>query len=127
MVIHILIIAGILLSGVTTFLFNTHIINPIVWMILTGLGLFIGYILFNTIFFERMIAAIQVKSNIGFLMYLADSFGYLGSVIIMIYKDYGNRNMHYETFFSNAVFISSILITMMMLFSMGYFIKKTNQ
>ncbi|MCX7743098.1 MAG: DUF5690 family protein [Flavobacteriales bacterium] len=125
--IQILIIAGILFSGIITFLFKAQFINPVIWMILTGLGLFIGYILFNTIFFERMIASIQVKSNIGYLMYLADSFGYLGSVIIMVYKDFGNKTMHYKTFFSNAVIIASFIITMMMLFSLGYFTKKINQ
>ena len=48
------------------------------WMQLVGLGLYMGYIPFNCIFFERMIATFKIKGNVGFLIYVADAFGYLG-------------------------------------------------
>jgi hypothetical protein len=38
--------------------------------------------------FERFLALTRDKGNVGFLMYLADSFGYLGYVAVMIWKNY---------------------------------------
>jgi MFS family permease len=119
--IHGLVIGGLFISMISTFLFNLKILDAVSWMILTGLGLFMGYIVFNTIFFERMIATLQVKSNIGFLMYLADSFGYLASVFIMLYKDFGEKNMQFSMFFSQSMLLFSSLVIILMIGSVIYF------
>ncbi len=47
-------------------------------MILIGTGLYISYVPFNALYFERMIATYKVQSNVGFIMYISDAFGYLG-------------------------------------------------
>ena len=119
--IHGLVIGGLFISMISTILFKLKILDAVSWMILTGLGLFMGYILFNTIFFERMIATLQVKSNIGFLMYLADSFGYLASVFIMLYKDFGEKNMQFSMFFSQSMLLFSSLVIFLMIGSVIYF------
>ncbi len=38
-------------------------------MILVGLGLYTGYIPYNAIFFERLIAVFRMSGNVGFLIY----------------------------------------------------------
>jgi hypothetical protein len=48
------------------------------FMVACGIGLYVPYVAFHTTVFERFIAAAKRPCNIGFLMYLADSFGYLG-------------------------------------------------
>ncbi|MCX6299369.1 MAG: DUF5690 family protein [Bacteroidetes bacterium] len=75
-----IIVFGFLLAGVSSILFIKHLINPFVWMTLVGMGLYIGYIPYNCILFDRLIATFRISGKVGFLMYLADSFGYLGSV-----------------------------------------------
>ena len=75
---HYLVIGGFLLAIISSLLFKMGWINPVVWMTATGFGLYIGYVPINCMVFERLIAAFKQKGNIGFLMYLADTFGYLG-------------------------------------------------
>jgi hypothetical protein len=59
------------------------------FMTLIGLGLYLPYTAFHTAIFERLLAMTRERANIGFLMYVIDSFGYLGYVAIMLYKNFG--------------------------------------
>jgi hypothetical protein len=51
--------------------------DPLAFMVLLGLGLYLPYVAVHTTVFERLIALTREKGNIGFLMYLADTVGYL--------------------------------------------------
>ena len=53
-------------------------------MVLHGLGLYLPYVAVHTTIFERLIAMTRDRGNIGYLMYLADAFGYLGYVVVML-------------------------------------------
>ncbi len=53
------------------------------FMVLLGLGLYLPYVAVHTTLFERLIAMNRDPGNIGYLMYLADAFGYLGYVGVM--------------------------------------------
>lgn len=60
------------------------LIGPFAFMVLTGMGLYLPYVSVHTTLMERMLALTRAKGNIGFLMYIADSIGYLGYVAIML-------------------------------------------
>lgn len=62
-------------------------ISPFWFMVLIGLGLYLPYVLVHTTLFERIMAVTPDKGNIGYLMYLADSMGYLGYVVLMVLKN----------------------------------------
>ena len=53
------------------------------FMVLTGLGLYLPYVLVHTTLFERLMAVTRDGGNLGFLMYLADSaaFSYVGLIL----------------------------------------------
>jgi hypothetical protein len=85
-VVHFVIGAGFTIAGAASILFITGRMNGALWMQLTGLGLYMAYIPFNCIFFERLIASFRIAGNVGFLIYFADAFGYLGSVVVMLSK-----------------------------------------
>lgn len=105
MINHYIILAGFTLALVSTLLFHNHHINAVVWMIMIGTGLYLSYVPFNALYFERMIASYKVKGNVGFIMYIADAFGYLGSVIVLFVKQFIGLQVSWTTFFVNAVFI----------------------
>jgi MFS-type transporter involved in bile tolerance (Atg22 family) len=86
-IIHIMIIFGCVLIGAATILFALGLISPMVWMTLAGLGLYLGYVPYNAVFFERLLASFHYKGNVGFLIYVADSMGYLGSVSVLLIKE----------------------------------------
>jgi hypothetical protein len=54
------------------------------FMVLLGTGLYLPYVAIQTTTFERLIAINRDRGNLGFLMYLADSAGYLGYALLMI-------------------------------------------
>ncbi|HEX5112859.1 MAG TPA: DUF5690 family protein, partial [Saprospiraceae bacterium] len=121
---HFIIISGLALIGLSTILFERQIINAPLWMTLIGLGLYLGYVPFNSIFFDRLIASFQYVGTVGFIMYVADSFGYLGSVGVLLYKEFGYASSSWLEFFTVAGYVISILGSLLILGSMIYFINK---
>jgi len=58
------------------------------------------------------------------LIYLADSFGYLGSVGILFYKNFSYPNISWLVFFKSGSIIISIAGLILTISSMIYFYKK---
>lgn len=127
MVNHIIIGLGMVLIGVSNFLFEASMISAPLWMILVGIGLYLGYIPFNSIFFDRLIATFKYIGTVGFIMYVADSFGYLGSVVVLFYKEFGQANLSWLDFFISGGYIISVAGTLLILGSMLYFHLKHKQ
>jgi hypothetical protein len=94
------------------------------WMTLVGLGLYMTYIPFNSILFERMLASFKYAANVGFLIYLADSFGYLASVSVLLTKTVLKLNINWLQFYTSLVLITSIGGGLFILFSIIYFNRK---
>ncbi len=121
---HIIIVAGFLMAGISSFLFINHFISPFLWMTLVGLGLYMGYIPFNCILFERLIATFKVGGNVGFLMYISDSFGYLGSVAVIVSKTIFSNKLPWATVYSHSVMYLSIIGVVGTFLALQYFNKK---
>ncbi|NOT77253.1 MAG: hypothetical protein HOP08_20200 [Cyclobacteriaceae bacterium] len=121
---HLIVITGMIMVGVSTIAFENKLIEAPTWMVLVGMGLYFGYIQFNSIFFDRIIATFKYVSTIGFLMYLADSFGYVGSIGVLLFKEFGNTNLSWLEFFISAGYILSIAGTILISISLVYFIWK---
>jgi hypothetical protein len=118
---HLLILSGMLLVGISSYLFDNNLISDPVWMILLGLGLYLGYVPFNSILFDRLIATFKYVSTVGFLIYLADAFGYLGSIGVMMYKEFGQPNLSWLEFFIGAGYVMSVVGSVLIIASMIYF------
>jgi len=80
---------GLLMLSGAYFLFNREMIGGENWYLLVGLGAYLIFVPFQTVVFERLIAALSLKGNAGFIMYIADSSAYLGSVILIVIKEGG--------------------------------------
>jgi MFS family permease len=121
---HVLIIGGFLMVGLATWLFQEELIDPNLWMILTGIGGYMGYIPFNCLLFERLIATFRYVSNAGFLIYVADAFGYTAAIGIMLYKDSFDLNGSWTDFFADASWLMMIVGTILTIASLIYFVNK---
>ncbi|WP_206512890.1 DUF5690 family protein [Flagellimonas beolgyonensis] len=116
---HWLLLLGIVVLAVSTVLFQTGRLDPFVWMVATGFGLYICYVPFNCLFFDRFIAAFKVKGNSGFLIYIADAFGYVGSVLVLLYKNFGQAKVSWLNFFvygTYAVALIGLVVTVALFF-----------
>jgi hypothetical protein len=119
---HWLLLLGIVVLAVSTVLFQTGELDPFVWMVATGFGLYICYVPFNCLFFDRFIAAFKVKGNSGFLIYIADAFGYVGSVLVLLYKNFGQAKVSWLNFFvygTYAVALIGLVVTVALFFHFG--------
>jgi len=121
---HFFILIGFILTGACSLLFLRHLISPLWWMTLVGLGLYMTYIPFNCIFFERLIAAFKYPANVGFLIYVADSFGYLASVGVLITKELLHIRLQWSSFYSEGVVVLSIAGIVGTFISLQYFSKR---
>lgn len=106
---HILVIIGLLISLGATLLFNQHFLSPLYWMIFSSAGLYLAYLPFNCLYFERMISTYSVKGNVGFVMYIADAFGYLGTVLVLLIKEFVSFQFSWVVFFSFLFTVSAII------------------
>lgn len=93
-------------------------------MQLTGLGLYMAYIPFNSIFFERLIASFRMAANVGFLMYITDAFGYLGSVILMVTKESMKFDISWSNYFAWGVAIFSVVGSLTIVSSLSWFSRR---
>jgi len=121
-IIHFMIIGGCVLIGIGTLLFSLNLIDPMTWMTLAGLGLYFGYVPYNAVFFERLLASYNFKGNVGFLIYVADSMGYLGSVSVLLVKEFGKPNISWGTFFQQGVMTVAIVGGVCAVLSLIYFL-----
>jgi len=126
-VIHLMIIGGCFLIAAGTVLYNLKVIGPLQWMTVAGLGLYLGYVPYNAIFFERMIATFHYRSNVGFLIYVADSMGYLGSVTVLLVKELGRPSISWAAFFKEGVLVVGIVGGICAVLSLLYFLQNARR
>lgn len=124
-VIHAMIGGGFALLGLSTLLFQMHLISPLVWMILAGSGLYIAYNPINAVLFDRLVAASGRIANAGFLIYVADSFGYLGSVTLLLWRNFGQGSLDWLQFFTAGAYVTSVVGTVLTLLAAVYFYRRS--
>lgn len=98
---------GFFLAAISTFLFQLHFISPLIWFVAATSGLYMGYVPYNCLYFERMLATFKVQGNVGFVMYIADAFGYLGTVFVLLLKEFVTIKYSWVSFFSVLFYISA--------------------
>lgn len=121
---HVLCLAGAALLVVSTYLFQIDLISPIIWMVLSGFGLFLPYVIFNGVMFDRFLAAFREPGNVGFLIYVADAIGYLGAVMVLLWRNFGFAQVSWLNFYQNLCYIGMGLFALTILFAWVYFARK---
>lgn len=114
---------GSVILILSTWMFHQGIISAINWMIVSGLGLYMGYIPF-TYLIERLIASIKVTSTAVFLIYLADSTGYLGTTIVFIVKNFAKVNLSWINMITNTAYFVGVISLLSIFFTFWYFRKQ---
>lgn len=121
---HLLIFVGFVTIGISCWLYQSGILTALPMMICVGTGLYLAYIPFNSIFFDRMLAAFHYSGTVGFIMYLSDSFGYLGSLATLFIKEFGQLQMNWLEFFIFGGYVLSVSGSILILCSGYYFFAK---
>lgn len=115
-------IGGLILLITSTYLFSRGNIGPELWMTCTGLGTYLAYVPFGAILFDRTIAATRFAGTAVFAIYLADAFGYTGSLAIQLYKDLLAPQAARLEFFQSISYALAIAGIPLLIISMIYFL-----
>jgi len=110
---NLIMISGMFITGLATFLFERSLIDGFYWMLLIGLGMFLSYTVLQSVVFERMIALFRVKANAGYFVYICESIGYLGSAGLLLYKEFFIRQLSWAKVlmhFSYLQFVVGLLL-----------------
>lgn len=121
---HFIVGFGIALIGLSTLAFQANLISAYFWMVAVGLGSYLGYVPFNCILFDRFIATYRTIANAGFLIYIADSFGYLSSIGVLLYKNFGQTDISWYNFFVQFCYVMSVIGIVLTIASLIYFNKQ---
>jgi len=114
---------ALFLVAIATYLFQQQVISPFIWMTIVGLGTYTAYIPLGSTLFDRIIAALSYKGNAGFLIYIADAIGYVGSVTVLLYKEFFFKETSILTFFINFTYVTFFFGIVGLLTAYFYFLK----
>ena len=94
------------------------------FMVLAGLGVYIPYVAVHAIVFERLIAITRERANVGFLMYIVDSVGYTGYIILMVFRYLVPSTESVLSIFLNLCVYMGIAGVLLLVFCYVYFKNK---
>ncbi len=118
---HLSVLTGFVIIGSASLLYYAHSISPYVLMYAVAFGLYLSYVPYSILFFDRLIALFKIKGNAGFLIYFADSIGYTGSVLVMLFKQFAPEKLSWGKFFINSLTIIAVIGIVCIALSYRYF------
>lgn len=74
--------------------------STLTWLFLQTFCIDIAYLSFQTIFFERFIACFRIRGNVGFFIITIDFIGYVGTLFLLLYKQFGSPHIDWLTFYN---------------------------
>jgi MFS family permease len=113
---------GTALLGVGTLLLDAHRISGLTWMIMCGLGVYLAYVPYGSVLFDRLIASTRAVGTAVFTIYVADAIGYVGVITVLTSKDKFATNMSRLDFLRNMSYFMAILGTVLLVSSCLYFL-----
>ncbi len=121
---YVIMIAGSILVGAATLLFDAGAIGPRAWMTAVGLGLYLAYVPYGCVLLDRTIAVLGTVATAVFLIYVSDAVAYGGSVGVVAYKMFGQADLPYLDFFRAFSYAMSVATTALFAWSLWYFLRQ---
>ncbi|MBS0254419.1 MAG: hypothetical protein JSS36_04210 [Proteobacteria bacterium] len=97
-----LVALGLVLAALASAAFTLGWLGPVAWMVLLGAGLYLAYTPFNGMLFDRLVAASGTVATAGFLIYVADTAGYGGTISLLLVKNFAGLKLDWVRFLAEA-------------------------
>ena len=110
----------LVLVGASLVALDADVLSPFAFMVLHGIGMYLPYIVIHTTIFERLIAMTRDRCNVGYLLYLADSFGYLGYVGVLLARNAFGPAENFLGFFRTLSWVV-VAACLLLLLPCGYY------
>ena len=116
-------ITGLLLLAGGTLLLDAGRIDGLTWMITVGIGAYLAYVPIGSVLFDRLIASTRVIGTAVLAIYIADAFGYVGSISVLLYKErFDHSEMSWLEFFRGFTYFMSALGVVMFIAALASFL-----
>ncbi len=125
LVIHAMMMMGTALIGLATLAFDLGLVEGLPWMIALGLGLYLAYVPYGCVLFDRLIAATGAVGTSVFMIYVTDAFGYAGSILVLLARHFTDAELSWLAFFRGFSYVTAALCTVSFLASAWYFEGRT--
>lgn len=123
--VHGMMLLGALLVGGATALFELGAISGAAWMAAVGSGLYLAYVPFNCMLFDRLMAATRSVGTAVFMIFVTDAAGYAGSVALLLIKNFGAPRMAFLRFFVGLSHVTAVGCALGLVYSARYFARRT--
>lgn len=108
-----LVIAGCLTMTYVSFHYDTLNLEPVTWLFIESLSIYIAYLTFQTIFFDRFIACFRITGNVGFFIAMIDFIGYMGTVTLLCTKEFLNIELEWFALFNHIACVVGAVCTVL--------------
>jgi Family of unknown function (DUF5690) len=107
--VYFVIVVGFVLIGAATLAFHHGFLSGSAWMAWVGAGMYLAYVPYGAVLFERMMAASHFAGTSVFAIQMADGIGYTGSVLIQLYRDLVHGDVDRLAFIVPYAYIVSLI------------------
>lgn len=90
------------------------------WLFLQTFCIDLAYLSFQTIFFERFIACFKIHGNVGFFIITIDFIGYLGTLSLLLFKEFATPHVDWTTFYNHMSFYIGLACSLGFIFAIVY-------
>jgi|GEM_PF-8544 len=82
------------------FCYDVQQLPVLYWLFAQSLCLYLVYLSFQTLFFERFIACFRIQGNVGFFIATIDFVGYTGTVCVLLFKEFASPHLEWMHFYN---------------------------
>ena len=108
-----LVVAGCVTMTYVSYNYESLDLSPVTWLFVISLSLYIAYLTFQTIFFDRFIACFRIKGNVGFFIAMIDFIGYMGTVTLLSVKELFNIDVEWFALFNHIACVVGAVCTLL--------------
>ena len=102
--------SGAVIIGVSTFLHVHGWLGAMTWIVATGVGVYLGFIPFQGIFFDRLLAVLKSPGTSVFLTAISESYGYLATVLLYLFKAVAPPEMSASSLLIDFSYLIAVLL-----------------
>lgn len=122
-----MVVAGTAMMSFISFNYDQLQLDAVTWLFVQSLCLYIAYLCFQSIFFDRFIACFKIKGNVGFFIVTIDFIGYTGTVIVLLFKEFAHADINWLEFYNLLSGYVGLICTVAFTCSIVYLIQRNKK
>ena len=122
-----MVVVGTATMSFVSFNYDFLQLDSITWLFIQSLSLYIAYLCFQSIFFDRFIACFKIKGNVGFFIVTIDFIGYTGTVIVLMFKEFVHADIDWLEFYNLLSGYVGLICTVAFTCAMVYLIQRSRR